>query len=361
MAEDQASKTEEPTGKKIQQSRDQGQVALSQEIKSWFILLSAALLILGIAPQFMSDLSRTLSKFIESPHLISMDRRHVRFFFAEQLIDLAMILAPVFAVFVFTAIAATALQVGMVWAPKKIKPELKKISLSSGAKRVFGTRAFIEFIKGILKLSLVALVAFTMALPVLSDIELLPMLELSLTMERIHLIVLMLLSGTIAVMTVIAAIDFAYQKYTNHEQMKMTKQEVKDEYKQQEGDPQIKSKIRQLRMERARTRMMANVPQADVIITNPTHYAVALEYKMDSMPAPKLLAKGVDDVAFRIREMAEEHGIPIVENAPLARALYAAVDLDEEIPEEHYMAVAEIIGYVMRLKGKLPEEKATVN
>jgi flagellar biosynthetic protein FlhB len=328
VAEDQASKTEEPTGKKIQQSRDQGQVALSQEIKSWFILLSAALLILGIAPQFMSDLSRTLSKFIESPHLISMDRRHVRFFFAEQLIDLAMILAPVFAVFVFTAIAATALQVGMVWAPKKIKPELKKISLSSGAKRVFGTRAFIEFIKGILKLSLVALVAFTMALPVLSDIELLPMLELSLTMERIHLIVLMLLSGTIAVMTVIAAIDFAYQKYTNHEQMKMTKQEVKDEYKQQEGDPQIKSKIRQLRMERARTRMMAN---------------------------------GVDDVAFRIREMAEEHGIPIVENAPLARALYAAVDLDEEIPEEHYMAVAEIIGYVMRLKGKLPEEKATVN
>jgi flagellar biosynthetic protein FlhB len=136
--------------------------------------------------------------------------------------------------------------------------------------------------------------------------------------------------------------------------MKMTKQEVRDEYRQQEGDPMIKSRIRQLRMERARSRMMAAVPQADVVITNPTHYAVALEYKMDTMPAPKLIAKGIDKVAFRIREVAEENDVPVVENAPLARALYATVELDEEIPEEHYKAVAEVIGYVMRLKGKMP-------
>ncbi|MGA0394025.1 MAG: EscU/YscU/HrcU family type III secretion system export apparatus switch protein, partial [Rhodospirillales bacterium] len=127
------------------------------------------------------------------------------------------------------------------------------------------------------------------------------------------------------------------------------------EYKQQEGDPQVKARIRQLRMERARQRMMAAVPNADVVITNPTHYAVALEYKMDSMPAPKLLAKGVDEVAYRIRDVAEKNDIPVVENPPLARALYAAVDLDEEIPEEHYMAVAEVIGYVMRLKGQISD------
>ena len=358
MAEDQASKTEEPTGKRIQQSRDKGQVAISSEIKSWFILLSAALLIVSIAPQIMSDLSHSLAKFIETPHAINMDSRHIRFFAAEQLIDLAVILSPVYGVFVITAIVATALQVGFIWAPQKLKPELKKISIISGVKRVFGMRALIEFIKGILKLSLVGLVAFTLALPVLKDIELFPMLDLVKIMDRIHLTVLLLMVGTITVMTVIAALDFAYQKYTNHEQMKMTKQEVKDEHKQQEGDPLVKSRIRQLRMERAQQRMMAAVPQADVVITNPTHYAVALEYKMDSMPAPKLLAKGVDDVAFRIREMAEEHDIPVVENEPLARALYAAVDLDEEIPEEHYMAVAEIIGYVLRLKGQLPNEGA---
>ena len=234
-----------------------------------------------------------------------------------------------------------------------IKPELKKISLISGAKRVLGSRAVIEFIKGMLKLSLVAIVAFTMALPVLMDIELFPMRSIEATLDRMYLVVLMLMAGTIAVMTAIAGLDFAYQKYTNHQQMKMTKQEVKDEHKQQEGDPLVKSRIRQLRMERARQRMMASVPKADVIITNPTHYAVALEYKMDSMPAPKLLAKGVDEVAQRIRNVAEEHGVPIVENPPLARALYATVDLDEEIPEEHYKAVAEIIGYVMRLKGQL--------
>ena len=361
MAEDQASKTEEPTGKKIQQSRDKGQVAISSEIKSWFILLSASLLIASMAPQFMRDLSRSLSKFIESPHTINMDREHIRFFAAEQLIDLAILLSPIFGVFVLTAIVSTVLQIGFLWAPQKIKPELKKISIVSGVKRVFGMRALIEFIKGILKLSLVGFVAFAMSLPMLKDIELLPMIDLNITMDRIHLVVLLLIAGTVSVMTVISALDFAYQKYSNHEQMKMTKQEVKDEYKQQEGDPQVKSRIRQLRMERVRQRMMANVPQADVVITNPTHYAVALEYKMDSMPAPKLLAKGVDDVAFRIREMAKEHGVPIVENAPLARALYAAVDLDEEIPEEHYMAVAEIIGYVMRLKGKLPQEEASLN
>jgi flagellar biosynthetic protein FlhB len=355
VAEDQASKTEEPTGKRIQQARDKGQVAISQEIKSWFILLSAALLIVSIAPQLMRDLSFSLSKFILAPHAISMDSRHVRFFFADQLMDLAIILAPVFGVFMITAIIATALQVGLLWAPQKIKPELRKISILQGFKRVFGMRALIEFIKGIFKLSLVGLVAFALALPMMLDIELLPTLELVKTLDRMHMTVLLLMAGTIAVMTVIAALDFAYQKYSNHQQMKMTKQEVKDEYKQQEGDPQVKARIRQLRMERARQRMMAAVPNADVVITNPTHYAVALEYKMDSMPAPKLLAKGVDEVAYRIRDVAEKNDIPVVENPPLARALYAAVDLDEEIPEEHYMAVAEVIGYVMRLKGQISD------
>ena len=156
------------------------------------------------------------------------------------------------------------------------------------------------------------------------------------------------------VMTAIAGLDYLYQRYLFMKQMKMSKQDVKDEHKQSEGDPQVKARIRKLRAERAQRRMMAAVPEADVVITNPTHYAVALMYKMEEMTAPKLVAKGVDSLAFRIRQVAEENDVPLVENPPLAWALYSAVELDEEIPPEHYKAVAEVIGYVLRLRGDVP-------
>ena len=145
---------------------------------------------------------------------------------------------------------------------------------------------------------------------------------------------------------------YSFQKYSHLKKLRMTKQEVKDEYKQMEGDPLIKSRIRQVRMERARHRMMENVPKADVVIVNPTHYAVALEYKMEEMDAPKVTAKGIDNVALRIKALAEEHDVPIVENPPLARALFASTELDQTIPQEHFKAVAEVIGYVMQLKNQ---------
>ena len=198
--------------------------------------------------------------------------------------------------------------------------------------------------------------AFGLAIPLLADVQLIPAFDLVHTLDRMHDMAIVLIFATVAVMTAIAALDYLYQRHAFIKQMKMTKQEVKDEHKQSEGDPIIKSRIRRLRLERARQRMMAAVPRADVVITNPTHYAVALEYKMEEMPSPKLIAKGIDELAQRIREVAEENDIPVVENPPLARALYSAVDLDEEIPPEHYKAVAEVIGYVMRLKGKLPPQ-----
>ena len=169
----------------------------------------------------------------------------------------------------------------------------------------------------------------------------------------IQLVAILLTAGTAAVMTVVAALDYAFQRRSFIKQMRMTKQEVRDEHKQAEGDPQIKARIRRLRMERAQKRMMAAVPEADVVITNPTHFAVALAYDMEAMSAPRLVAKGADVLAQRIREVAEENEVPLVENPPLARALYASVELDQEIPPEHYQAVAQVIGYVMRLKGEL--------
>ena len=168
----------------------------------------------------------------------------------------------------------------------------------------------------------------------------------------IHKIVLLLIFTVVIAVFVIAVADYVYQRYTHLKKLRMTKQEVKDEYKQMEGDPMVKSRIRQIRMERARHRMMENVPKADVVIVNPTHYAVALEYKMEQMDAPVVLAKGLDHLALRIREIAEENEIPVVENPPLARALFASVEIDQTIPPEHFKAGAEVIGYVMQLKNQ---------
>jgi len=180
-----------------------------------------------------------------------------------------------------------------------------------------------------------------------------PSMEVQDVLAMVRLEAVKVVIAVLSVMTIVTLIDVLYQRYQHLKEMRMTKQQVKDEHKQSEGDPMIKGRLRQIRAERARKRMMAAVPEADVVITNPTHFAVALKYDQATMAAPKLLAKGVDNLAFKIREVAEENDIPIVENPPVARALHAAVDIDQEIPPEHYKAVAEIIGYVMNLKRRV--------
>jgi flagellar biosynthesis protein FlhB len=353
MADDDASKTEDPTAKKLSKARSEGQVAQSQEIKSWVLLMGSALLLFMLAPSIASDLRDLSRGFIEHPHAIPMDQEGLRSVFADVLIKGGLIMMPVFGLLFFLAIVANVGQMGFVYSPKKMAPKMSNLSLKKGFKKMFSMKSIVEFVKGMVKLSLVGIVAFGLTLPLLDDITLIPDMDLLDSLDRIHALAVQLVLGTVAVMTVIALLDFAYQKFTFIKEQKMTKQEVKDEHKQSEGDPQVKARIRQLRAQRARQRMMAAVPEADVVVTNPTHFAVALKYNMDEMPAPKLIAKGMDFIAFRIREMAEEHDIPIVENAPLARALYATVELDDEIPPEHYKAVAEVIGYVMRLRGEL--------
>jgi len=257
----------------------------------------------------------------------------------------------VFGVLVILAIASNIAQTGFLIAPSKLAPALNKISLVSGVKRMFGLRSVVEFLKGLFKLTVLAFVAFSMAMPWMTDIAVMPDFEIGMVLDRIYIVVLSILAGSLMVMFTVAVLDFAYQKFEFIKSQKMSRQEIKDEHKDTEGDPQVKARIRKIRAQRAQQRMMSNVPNADVVVTNPTHFAVALEYKMDNMQAPKLVAKGMDSLALKIREVAEEHNVPIVENPPLARALYAAVELDEEIPVEHYQAVAEIIGYVMGLKG----------
>lgn len=351
--EDDTSKTEDPTEKKLQDARGKGQVAQSQEVKSWAVLLGGTAGLVFLAP-FIANGVRTLSTtFIESPHAVSIDFGHLRKVFADVAVDVGLILAPLFLLLVILAFASNVGQFGFIWSVEKVMPDPKKISLFAGIKRMFSSRTIIEFLKGIAKLVIVGVVAFGISLPLLSDIELLSQKDFIYSLDRIHVIAIYLAAGTVAVMTVIAALDLIYQRMKHAKEMKMSQQEVKDEHKQSEGDPQVKARIRQIRADRAQNRMMASVPDADVVITNPTHFSIALQYKMEDMAAPKVVAKGVDHLAFRIREVAEDNDIPIVENPPLARALYASVEIDDEIPAEHFTAVAEVIGYVMRMRGEL--------
>ena len=352
MAEEDAQKTEEATPRKLARAKERGQTASSQEIKTWGILVAAALIFAIMAPSISLGVHELGRFFIEKPHSISFDFENLRLVFSDLLVELFWILLPLMAALILGAISLTLVQTGLVWAPTKIKPELTKISLIKGAQRLVSARAFVEFVKGILKLLSVTLVAFGITIPLLDDLALIPSMDLSTSMDRIHELIIYLAIGTIIVMTIISMFDFIFQKYQFLQQMRMTKQEVRDEHKQSEGDPQVKARIRQLRTERARQRMMSAVPDADVVITNPTHFAVALKYNMEAMQAPRLVAKGLDHLALKIREIAYENDIPVVENPPLARTLYAAVELDDEIPTEHYQAVAEVIGYVMRLKGQ---------
>ncbi len=350
--EDDAQKTEDPTDKKLSRAREKGQVASSQEVKSWVILLAGAAGIVFMSPIIAKDIRVISIPYIENVHAIPADFGGMRNYLISSMIEVGLAVAPLFLLIVIFALVGNLMQFGLLFAPEKVKPDFDKVSPMKGLKRMFSMRSVVEFGKGILKLLIVSAVALGITLPLMHDITLMPSFSMAAIMDRILNVAILLAAGTIAVMTAIAALDFMFQKYQFTKSMRMSKQEVKDEHKQSEGDPQVKARIRALRQQRARERMMASVPEADVVITNPTHYAVALQYEIDEMSAPRLVAKGVDTLAFRIREVAEEHDIPIVENPPLARALHASVEIDEEIPPEHFVAVAEVIGYVMRLKGK---------
>jgi flagellar biosynthetic protein FlhB len=214
----------------------------------------------------------------------------------------------------------------------------------------------VEFLKNFLKVVIVGVATVMTVLPYRNNMERLLTTDKASMLEFTQAMAGRMLIAACIFLFFLSLLDYLYQRIIFMKQMRMTRQELKDEYKQQEGDPMVKGKIRQLRRERAQKRMMANVPKADVIVTNPTHYAIALQYDSTSMPAPIMLAKGTDEVAMRIRDMAIKHKIPIVRNPPLARVLYETTEIDDEIPIEHYQAVAKIIGYVYKLKGKKPEK-----
>lgn len=348
--EDDASKTEEPTGKRLEKAREEGNVPISQEIKSLIMLIGGIVALGMFAPSLASDLKTTLTPFIAHPDAMPTDFEGLRALIAGTMLDVGLALLWPFAILVALAVLSVIGQVGFVYSPKRAAPAFDKLSLIKGLKQFFSMKRVVETGKSLLKLALIGVALGFVVWPRLDWLLQTPGMPTEAMLIKVRGIILLLVATVIGVMLLISLGDMLYVRFQSHKKLKMTKQEVKDEHKQAEGDPQIKARIRALRMERVRRRMMAAVPTADVVITNPTHFAVALSYKLEEMAAPKVVAKGADLVAKKIREIAEENKVPIVENPPLARALFASVEIDQFIPQEHYRPVAEVISYVMKLK-----------
>ncbi|MGY3534423.1 flagellar biosynthesis protein FlhB [Bradyrhizobium sp. USDA 4452] len=349
MAEDTEDKTEDPTQKRLDEALEKGDVVKSQEVNTWFIIAGATLVLSTFSNSIGGGILMPLRNLIANSWMIRTDGAGL--LQLTQTLGYAVVAAigVPFLMLALAAIAGNMIQHQLVWSGEQLKPKFSKISPAAGFKRLFGKQAVANFLKGLFKLIALGVVMVMVLWPDRMRMESFLRVDPAELLPAITGMTVHLLAAVVAILAAVAIADYFFQYRTWYERHKMSLQEMKEEFKQSEGDPHVKGRIKQLRVQRAKKRMMAQVPKASVIITNPTHYSVALAYDR-SMSAPICVAKGVDSLAFRIREIAKELDIPIVENVPLARALYATVDIDKEIPVEHYHAVAEIIGYVMRLR-----------
>jgi len=347
---DDTERSEDPTQKRLDEALERGDVAKSQEVNTWFVLAGATLILLSFSGSMSSGVAALLGGLIANAHQIPVDGRGL--LLTMQTLGLGTIAAVAlpFLLLVLAAILGNMVQHRLVWSAEQLKPKLSKISLGAGFKRLFSKIALANFIKGLVKLALIGAVMAVLLWPKRNQLDGLVTMDPATILTLTKTLSLEMLGTVVAILAIVAAADYLFQYRQWYERQKMSVRELKEEFKQTEGDPAIKAKIRQLRQNRARKRMMAAVPKASVIITNPTHYAIALQYDR-GMNAPVCLAKGIDTLALKIREVAAAHDIPVVENPPLARALHATVEIDQEVPPDHYRAVAEVIGYVMRLRG----------
>ena len=356
MADDQdkSQQTEEPTQKRLDQAREAGDIVKSHEVTA-FILLGGGTLGLAMFGKYtMLGIARALRIFIEQPESMNVDGTGIAAILRVVLVQIATACGPFFGVMALAALTGHIIQGRPSFNVDRLMPDFSKVSPLAGFKRMFGLDGWVNLLKGLIKIVIVGAAIWTQLWPQRGHLEaILSQSTAQVVGDMAHLLFKVLITA-LSALGVIAGADYFFQRKQWLKRNRMSKQEIKEEYRQNEGDPTIKAKIRQLRHERAKKRMMAAVPTATVVIMNPTHYAVALKYESGQMAAPICVAKGVDALALKIRAVAEENDVPVVENPPLARALHAAIELDEPVPAEHFKAVAQVIGYVMRLQGKLP-------
>jgi len=353
MAEETfAEKTEQATAKRRADARKKGQVARSREIPTVFVLL-AGLSVLFFWSSVMYQRSTLLmAKFLGQIGTVSLDPVSVQNLLWEIFASLAVILVPILLGVAAAGVLSNYIQVGSLFSWEAVQPDPSKLNPWKGLSRLFSRQAAAELAKSIFKLMIIGWVAYVTIRAEWASIVSLWSQETIQIFQYIGKISFRIFLKTVLVMAALAALDYAFQRWSYEKNLRMTRREVQDEFKQTEGDPLIKSRIRSIQRELARKRMMAEVPKADVIITNPTHLAVALRYRYKEMNAPKVVAKGAELVAEKIKEIAKGHGVPLLENKPLAQTLYKTVEVGQTIPSALYQLVADILAYVYRLRGR---------
>lgn len=346
-------KTEQATPKKKAEARKKGQVARSADLPGSFIMLFTFMSFMMLGGFYKQHILMLFGNLFEDWLLMELTAGNVMTLFNDVTIELLLILMPIFAIAFVIGILGNIIQFGFLLTGEPLKMQLNKLNPINGFKQIFSARTLVEFLKSVLKLLIIGILVFMAVSREWETILVLASLPIQDIFSFTAGLTLKLGIETGAVLTVLALADYFYQRYEHGKSLRMSKQDIKDEYKKSEGDPLIKGKIRERQRRMALARMMQEVPKADVIITNPTHFAVALQYDASQMEAPKIIAKGMDHVALKIREVAKASGVAMMENKPLARALYERAEIGDVIPPDLFQAVAEVLAYVYKMKGRV--------
>lgn len=354
MAEDLGEKTEQPTDRKRSEARSKGQLAKSTDLSSAIVMLGVVTLVIAFAPGALRKLYHIV-RYALSEQCLGLVTDDPGFMRDTRLIltEAVFIIVPAMLIMVAVGYAGSVVQVGFLLTGKPIQPDIGRLNIVKGFSRLFSKRSLVKGAMDVSKLSVLGLVAYLVVQPDKGKIAALASLSIEHGILVAAMILLKVALWSLLVLIILGVIDFSYQKWQTTQDLKMTRQEVKDERRSTDGDPETKGRRMRMAREIAAQRLQLDVPKADVIVTNPTHFSVAIQYDADRMRAPKVIAKGADHMAFKIRYIASAHGVPIVERPPLARSLYAMIPVGGEIHTAHYEAVAEVLAYVYRMEGKL--------
>jgi len=349
-----ADKTEAPTPKRLEEAREEGRVARSIELNSAAVLMLGPYLLLGPGKSLFQWVKTYLVETIAALSTKELTAIAARELFIQLALGILPKLAVILVIILLTGAVITLAQTKFLWSTKRSKFDFKKVNPIQGFKRIFSGQGLVELAKALLKLGVIGWVAFSFLKGKVNELAWLGNVDLRSGIQSLTDLASALAVRVGTTYLILAIADYAYQRYQFMKSMKMSKEEIKEDFKRSEGDPFMRGRIRSQQRALARNRMMSNVPKATVVITNPTHIAIAIEYSGTNMSAPKVLAKGANIMAQRIVDIAREHNIPVVQNIPLARTIFKTVEIEQQIPPDLYIAVAEILAYIYRLKGRIP-------
>ncbi len=354
MAEDNKDqKTEEPTSKRILDTEEKGNFAHSREMNSAFILLFAIIVFMIMGQYSTTILLQIWSRLLSEMHAVQLTEEGLFRIMVFTMENTLLILGPILVTIMLAGVVSNLIQTrGFKISAHPLKPKFNKLNPIKGFSRIFSKNSVMELFKSLFKVAVVSMISYFTIKDHWNDIPMLMGFGVRQTLEFMGNVAIEIMFQVLLFMIFLALVDYAFQRYTYLENLKMTKEEVKDERKETEGNPQIKQRIRTVQAEMAKRRMMSAVPEADVVVTNPTHIAIAIKYDREKSSAPMVVAKGAGQIAQKIREVASDNQVPIVENKPLAQVLHKSVEIGQQIPDSLYKAVAEILAYVYRLKGK---------